>query len=123
VKFSRVDADLDDALLDKGKKAKSLIPNTNKTRDEEIKSLFEAALNKPTLNVRTEALKTENPDTPPAMVLLPEANSPDAGNDGDDAANQCEFPEEHVLLVNTAHPLIKNLSKLKQSAIVQAGWQ
>lgn len=30
-----------------------------------------------------------------------------------------EFPEEHVLLVNTAHPLIKNLSKLKQSAIVQ----
>lgn len=30
-----------------------------------------------------------------------------------------EFPEDHVLLVNTAHPMIQNLGKLSQSSIVQ----
>lgn len=30
-----------------------------------------------------------------------------------------EFPEEHVLLVNTAHPMIQNLANLSQSSIVQ----
>lgn len=28
---------------------------------------------------------------------------------------QAQFPEEHVLLLNTAHPLIQNLANLKQS--------
>lgn len=33
---------------------------------------------------------------------------------------EAEFPEEHVLLVNTAHPMIQNLVSLGQSSIVQA---
>jgi molecular chaperone HtpG len=28
---------------------------------------------------------------------------------------QAQFPEEHILLLNTAHPLIQNLSKLQQN--------
>lgn len=32
-----------------------------------------------------------------------------------------EFPEEHTLLVNTAHPLIQNLFSLSKGSIVQAG--
>jgi molecular chaperone HtpG len=34
-----------------------------------------------------------------------------------------EFPEEHTLLVNTAHPLIQNLISLSQGSIIQSGGQ
>lgn len=30
---------------------------------------------------------------------------------------QAEFPEEHILLLNTAHPLIQNLADLHKGAI------
>jgi len=119
VKFSRVDSDLDEALLDKDQDSEIVDPTTHKTRDEDIKSLFETALNKPQVTVRTEALKTESPDTPPAMVLLPEQMRRMQEMMAMMQQTNAEFPEEHVLLVNTAHPLIKNLSKLKQSVIVQ----
>jgi molecular chaperone HtpG len=120
VKFSRVDADLDDTLLDKEKPSEIVDPGTNKTRSDEIKELFEQALNRPKLNVRTEALKTEGPDTPPAMVLLPEATRRMQEMMSMMQQTTMEFPEEHVLLVNTAHPMIQNLVKLQQSTIVQA---
>jgi len=119
VKFSRVDSDLDEALLDKDQDSEIVDPTTHKTRDEDIKSLFETALNKPQVTVRTEALKTESPDTPPAMVLLPEQMRRMQEMMAMMQQTNAEFPEEHVLLVNTAHPLIKNLSNLKQSVIVQ----
>ncbi|MGD1908862.1 MAG: molecular chaperone HtpG [Leptolyngbyaceae cyanobacterium] len=120
VKFSRVDADLDDTLLDKEKPSEIVDPGTNKTRSDEIKELFENALNRPKVNVRTEALKTEGPDTPPAMVLLPEATRRMQEMMSMMQQTAMEFPEEHVLLVNTAHPMIQNLVKLQQSTIVQA---
>ena len=47
VKFSRVDADLDETLIDKDQAAEIVDPTTNKTRSEVIKELFEASL-KPT---------------------------------------------------------------------------
>ncbi|MEM9005432.1 MAG: molecular chaperone HtpG [Cyanobacteria bacterium P01_F01_bin.86] len=119
VKFSRVDADLDDTLLDKSQQSEIVDPNTNKTRDDEIKALFEAALNKPKVNVRTEALKSDSPDTPPAMVLLPEATRRMQEMMAMMQQTTAEFPEEHVLLVNTAHPMIQNLAGLSQSTIVQ----
>ena len=119
VKFSRVDADLDDTLLDKSQQSEIVDPNTNKTRDDEIKTLFEAALNKPKVNVRTEALKSDSPDTPPAMVLLPEATRRMQEMMAMMQQTTAEFPEEHVLLVNTAHPMIQNLAGLSQSTIVQ----
>ena len=34
-----------------------------------------------------------------------------------------EFPEDHILLVNTAHPLIQNLANLNQGNIIQADGQ
>lgn len=119
VKFSRVDSELDDALLDKEKDSEIVDPSTHKTRDEEIKGLFETALNKPTVTIQTEALKADSPDTPPAMVLLPEATRRMQEMMAMMQQTNAEFPEEHVLLVNTAHPLIKNLSSLGKSAIVQ----
>ncbi len=34
-----------------------------------------------------------------------------------------QFPEEHILVVNTAHPLIQNLANLSAGSIVQAEGQ
>ncbi|MGL5065292.1 MAG: molecular chaperone HtpG, partial [Microcoleus sp.] len=69
VKFSRVDSEIDDTLIDKEKEAEIVDPTTNKTRSEQIKELFQNALNKPKVNIRTEALKSDSPEgTPPAIV-------------------------------------------------------
>jgi molecular chaperone HtpG len=121
VKFSRVDADLDDTLLDKDQKSEIVDPSTNQTRGDQIKALFEKALNKPKVNIKAEALKTDSPDTPPAMVLLPEATRRMQEMMAMMQQQNMEFPEEHVLLVNTAHPMIQNLASLSQGTIVQAG--
>jgi molecular chaperone HtpG len=123
VKFSRVDADLDDTLIDKEKASEIVDPNTNKTRSELIKELFEKALNKPKLTIRTEALKSDTEAAPPAMVLLPETLRRLQEMNALFTQQAVEFPEEHTLLVNTSHPLIQNLVSLNQGSIVQAGGQ
>ncbi len=119
VKFSRVDAELDDNLIAKDNSPEIVDPKTNKTRSEIIKDLFTAALNKPKLTIRTESLKSEN--TPPAMVLLPEFMRRLQDMTALMQQQKVEFPEEHILLINTAHPLIQNLVDLSQGAIIQEG--
>lgn len=120
VKFSRVDADLDKTLLEEDQTNEIVDPKTNKTRSEEIKELFTNALNKPKVTIRTEALKSDNPEgTPPAMVLLPENLRRIQEMMAMMQQQQAEFPEEHTLVVNTAHPLIQNLAKLSQGSIIQ----
>ncbi len=122
VKFSRVDSDLDDTLIDKEKEAEIVDPTTNKTRSEQVKELFQKALNKPKVNIRTEALKSDAAEaTPPAIVLLPEALRRMRDMTALLQQQAAEFPEEHVLLVNTAHPLIQNLANLSQGSIIQGG--
>ena len=124
VKFSRVDADLDTILIDQNKAAEIVDPKTNKTRSELIKELFELALNKPKVTIRTEALKSDDPQgTPPAMVLLPEFMRRMAEMSAMMQQQTVQFPEEHILLVNTAHPLIQNLVNLSQGTIIQGSGQ
>ncbi|MBD2439453.1 molecular chaperone HtpG [Nostoc sp. FACHB-110] len=120
VKFTRVDSDLDSTLLDKDKAGEIVDPTTNKTKSEVIKELFEKSLNKPKLNIRTEALKADDPQgTPPAMVLLPEILRRLREMNAMMQQQTAEFPEDHILLVNTAHPLIQNLANLNQGSIIQ----
>ncbi|BBD54712.1 molecular chaperone HtpG [Planktothrix agardhii] len=119
VKFARVDAELDDNLIAKDNSPEIVDPKTNKTRSEIIKDLFTAALNKPKLTIRTESLKSEN--TPPAMVLLPEFMRRLQDMTALMQQQKVEFPEEHILLINIAHPLIQNLVNLSQGAIIQEG--
>jgi molecular chaperone HtpG len=122
VRFSRVDSDLDDTLIDKEKSNDLVDPKTNKTRSEQIKELFEQALNKPKLTIRTEALKSENAEgAPPAIVLLPEALRRLQEMTALMQQQTAQFPEEHTLLVNTAHPLIQNLVSISQGTIIQSG--
>ena len=84
--------------------------------------MFQKALNKPKVNIRTEALKSDSAEaTPPAIVLLPEALRRMRDMTALLQQQAAEFPEEHVLLVNTSHPLIQNLASLSQGAIIQSG--
>jgi len=123
VKFSRVDSDLDETLIDKDKNTEIVDPTTNKTRPEQIKHLFQQALNKPKLTIRTESLKSDSQVSPPAMILLPEQLRRMQEFNAMLQQQAVQFPEEHTLLVNTAHPLIQNLANLNQGSIVQAGGQ
>jgi molecular chaperone HtpG len=122
VKFSRVDSDLDDTLIDKDKASEIVDPTTNKTRSEQIKELFEQALSKPKVTIRTEALKSDNAQAaPPAIVLLPEALRRMQEMNALIMQQMMEFPEEHTLLVNTSHPLVQNLINLNQGSIIAEG--
>ncbi|MBD2500877.1 molecular chaperone HtpG [Anabaena azotica] len=124
VKFTRVDSDLDNTLLDKDKAQEIVDPTTNKTKSEVIKELFEKALNKPKVNIRTEALKSDDPQgTPPAIVLLPEFLRRMREMSAMMQQQNADFPEDHILLVNTAHPLIQNLVNLNQGTIIQGDGQ
>ncbi len=124
-KFARVDAELDETLIDKDKAAEIVDPGSNKTRSELIKALFEKALNKPNVTIRTEPLKSDNPDgAPPAMILLPESTR--RMQEMMAMMQQklsIDLPNEHTLLVNTAHPLVQNLMTLSQGSIVQTSGQ
>ncbi|MBW4662896.1 MAG: molecular chaperone HtpG [Chroococcus sp. CMT-3BRIN-NPC107] len=118
VKFSRVDSDLDESLLEQNKPAEIVDPKTNKTRSEVIKEIFEQAINKPKVTIRTEAIKSDNPQgTPPAIVLLPEFLRRMRDMSAMMQQQTPQFPEEHILLVNTTHPLIQNLVNLNSGAI------
>jgi len=121
VHFSRVDSELDEQLISQDKANEIVDPTTNKTRSETIKELFEQALKKPKLTIRTESLKSDDESAPPAMVLLPEALRRMREMNALITQQAMEFPEEHTLVVNTAHPLVQNLIPLSQGAIIQSG--
>jgi molecular chaperone HtpG len=121
IKFSRVDAELDSSLIQSDDTPEIIDPNTNKTRSEQIQEIFTTALNKPQVTIRTESLKGDNAQsTPPAMVLLPESTRRMREMMAMMQQQVAEFPEDHVLVVNTAHPLIQNLANIKKGSIVQA---
>ncbi|NJM46533.1 MAG: molecular chaperone HtpG [Alkalinema sp. RU_4_3] len=112
VKFARVDADLDESLIEKDN-PEVIDPTTNQTFSDRVKGLFVSALNKPKITIRTESLKTDDPaSAPPAMVLLPEEQRRMQEMMAMMQQQQMQFPEEHVLLLNTNHPLVKNLSTI-----------
>lgn len=122
VKFARVDSELDDNLVEDDKAQEIVDPTTNKTRSELIKELFETALNKPRVNIKTQAIKSDNPETtPPAMVLLPEAMRRMQEMAALMQEKAMAFPEDHILMINTAHPLIQNLLDLNKGTIIQSG--
>jgi molecular chaperone HtpG len=119
VKFSRVDAELDKSLIQEENTTEIVDPNTNKTRSEQIKDIFTTALNRPKVTIRTESLKADNTNAaPPAMVLLPEFLRRMREMSAMMQQQAVEFPEEHTLVINTAHPLIQNLANINQGSII-----
>lgn len=119
VKFSRVDSELDDSLLEEDKASEIVDPTTNKSRSEQIKEIFEKALNNPNVNIKTQSLKADDPKTtPPAIVLLPEAMRRLQEMTAMMQQQAMGFPEQHILAINTNHPLIQNILSLSQGSIV-----
>ncbi|WP_346290279.1 molecular chaperone HtpG [Sphaerothrix gracilis] len=122
IKFSRVDAEMDETLLKDDQASEIVDPTTNKTRGEQIKELFEKSLNRPKLTIQTKSLKSDDPQgAPPAMVLLPESLRRLQEMTALMQQSAAEFPEEHILMVNINHPLIQNLASMSQGTIVSAG--
>lgn len=122
VNFLRVDSELDSSLIEEDKASEIVDPITNKTRNQEIKEIFEKALNKPKVNIKTQSLKTESQkETPSAMVLLPEAMRRLQEMTAMMQQKTMNFPEDHVLIINTGHPLIENIYQLSKSSIIQEG--
>jgi molecular chaperone HtpG len=115
VKFMRVDADLDASLIDANKSAEIVDPKTNKTRSELAQELFKKYLDKPKITIRTESLSG---DAPPAMILLPEAMRRLRDMTALLQQQKAEFPEDHTLVINTAHPLVENLIHLAQGSVI-----
>jgi molecular chaperone HtpG len=116
VKFSRIDSDLDESLIEKDT-SEVVDPVTNKTLGDRMKEVFTAALDKPQITIRTESLKGDSPTSaPPAMVLLPEEQRRMQEMMAMMQQQLPEFPAAHILMVNTAHPLIQNLAAMSQGS-------
>jgi molecular chaperone HtpG len=116
VKFSRIDSDLDESLIEKDT-SEVVDPVTNKTLGDRMKDVFTAALDRPQITIRTESLKSDNPAAvPPAMVLLPEEQRRMQEMMAMMQQQLPEFPAAHILMVNTAHPLIQNLAAMSQGS-------
>jgi len=124
VQFARVDAEIDAELFETEGGGEIVDPSTNKTRSDQVRELFEQAIDNSKVNVKTQALKVDDPQTtPPAMVLLPEAMRRMRDMSALMQQQPAEFPDEHVLMVNTSHPLIQNIAKLSQGSIIQGAGQ
>ncbi len=122
IKFSRVDAEIDDRLVDKESNTEIVDPVTNKTKSDRLQDIFRAALNKPKLTIRTEAIKSEDvAAAPPAIILLPEFARRMQEMTALMQQGSISFPEDHVLLVNTTHPLMEKLISLDGSQILVDG--
>ena len=120
VKFSRVDSELDDTLLQNDKVNEIIDPNSQKTRSDKIKELFEISLDNSKVNIKTQSLKSDLPqDAPPGVILLPEAARRLKEMMAASQQQTMEFPDEHILVVNTNHPLVENIFQLSQTNIIQ----
>ena len=119
VKFTRVDSELDSTLLERDQASEIIDPASNKTRAELIKEIFAKALDNSRINIKTEALKSDDPQaTPPAIVLLPEAMRRLQEMTAMMQQKAMAFPEEHILMINTNHPLIQQIIQISQGSIV-----
>jgi len=119
VKFTRVDSELDSTLLEQDQASEIIDPASNKSRAELIKVIFAKALDNSRINIKTEALKSDDPQgTPPAIVLLPEAMRRLQEMTAMMQQKAMAFPEEHILMINTNHPLIQQIVQISQGSIV-----
>ncbi|MGQ9866019.1 MAG: molecular chaperone HtpG [Pseudanabaenaceae cyanobacterium] len=117
VKFLRVDAEEGETLRSEVK-GEIIDPTTNQTRGDRLKALFEEALNDSRIQVRVENLPVEGSDTPPAFILLDENTRRLQEMQSLMPDRPPTLPDKKILLVNEAHPLVRNLSELVQGLIV-----
>lgn len=106
-RFSRIDADLADSVLDKSGDSK-LVDADDKSLADRLTELFKQALGNDKITVRVEALKT--PEIP-AMILLPEQMRRFSEMSAFMSREMPPFPEMHTLLVNSKNDVVRALAK------------
>lgn len=117
VTFARVDSDMSEHLVEKDETSPIIDPKDNKSLRDKLIGAFSTCLDKAGLSVDVKQLKTNEV---PAIIVTPEyarrmqemiaSQGPSTG----DAA----FPQQHSLILNSAHPIIKNLERLCGNADV-----
>ncbi len=108
VRFSRVDSDSLDKLIDKGEEIPSKL---SKVEEEKLKPLFEEAVNKEKYTVQLESMPESEA---PILITQPEfirrmMEQQRMGGGGFYGA----FPEMYQLVINENHPVMGKLLKMK----------
>ncbi|NBO60823.1 MAG: molecular chaperone HtpG, partial [Flavobacteriia bacterium] len=108
VRFSRVDSDSLDKLIDKGEEIPSKL---SKAEEEKLKPLFEEAVNKEKYTVQLESMPESEA---PILITQPEfirrmMEQQRMGGGGFYGA----FPEMYQLVINENHPVMSKLLKMK----------
>ena len=108
VRFSRVDSDSLDKLIDKGEEIPSKL---SKAEEEKLKPLFEEAVNKEKYTVQLESMPESEA---PILITQPEfirrmMEQQRIGGGGFYGA----FPEMYQLVINENHPVMSKLLKMK----------
>ena len=108
VRFSRVDSDSLDKLIDKGEEIPSKL---SKSEEEKLKPLFEEAVNKEKYTVQLESMPEREA---PILITQPEfirrmMEQQRMGGGGFYGA----FPEMYQLVINENHPVVSKLLKMK----------
>ncbi|MFM7664054.1 MAG: molecular chaperone HtpG [Bacteroidota bacterium] len=108
VRFSRVDSDSLDKLIDKGEEIPSKL---SKAEEEKLKPLFEEAVNKEKYTVQLESMPESEA---PILITQPEfirrmMEQQRMGGGGFYGA----FPEMYQLVINENHPVMGKLLKMK----------
>ena len=109
-RFTRVDAEVSDQLLDKEESVTKLVASEGKDQKNELIELFKRSLNNDKITIRVEALKDNDI---PAMILLPEymRRYQEMSSIMSKGAKPFEDPVEHTLLLNSKNKVIDALAK------------
>ena len=110
VRFSRVDSDSLDKLIDKGEEIPSKL---SAAEEEKLKPLFEGAVNKEKFTVQLESMAEQDS---PILITQPEfirrmMEQQRMGGGGFYGA----FPEMYQLVINGNHPVMSKVLKMKSA--------
>lgn len=114
VRFTRVDSDIADNLVDKQEESKTVL---SKKEEEKLKELF--AVKVPDLNITVD-IKGLSADAPPVIATRPEfmrRMKDMASMQGGMGAFYANMPDEVTLTVNGNHPIFGTLLKQKEKTL------
>ncbi|MFC1745875.1 molecular chaperone HtpG [Candidatus Riflebacteria bacterium] len=115
VNFSRIDAEVVDDLVET---IPEIVDGTSeKTGSQVVEELFKDVLGKDKIKIQVKNLKS---DKLSGMILVPEFQRRLKEMQSLITRTPAEFLEEHTLVVNLNHGLIKNLRKLRNSTSKEA---
>lgn len=109
--LKRVDSDTIDKLIDKDTKVESVL---NKEEEEQVKGIFEKAINNKTFTVAVESL---SPDELPVVITMSEfmrRMKDMARSGGGGYAFMGAMPDNYNLAVNANHTIVQKILKAEQ---------